>query len=145
VTTIAYRSGIIAADSGLVGGGLRDCFTDKIVKRADGSVAGACGAAWWMSAFLNCFLADGPLCDLPASDKSTGIVISPRSTFTIFETDGGNVRSFPIRAKYYAIGSGCRLALGAMFAGAHPVDAVRAAIAHDDSTHGRVVSLKVGK
>ncbi len=46
MTTIAYRNGVIAADTGLVGNGLRDCFADKIVKRADGNVAGASGTAW---------------------------------------------------------------------------------------------------
>jgi ATP-dependent HslUV protease subunit HslV len=145
VTTIAYRNGIIAADTGLVGNGLRDCFADKIVKRTDGSVAGASGTAWWMAAFLEWFRqADKPLSDLPVCETSTGIIVS-RRTITVVESDAGKVRSFPIRAKYYAIGSGCRLALGAMFAGAHPIDAVRAAMAFDDSTHGRVVSLKVGK
>lgn len=145
MTTVAYRNGVIAADSGLVGGGTCDCHADKIAKRADGSVAGAAGEAWWMAAFLTWFRADKPVAELPAGgSNSSGFVVTGRN-ITLFENNEGNVRSFPIRAKYYAIGSGCRLALGAMFAGAHPVDAVRAAMAHDDSTYGRIHSLRVGK
>lgn len=144
MTTIAYRNGIIAADTGLVGGGLKDCQMNKIAKRADGAVAGACGAAWWIQAFLTWFQKGG---DMPHSKSSSyGIVVrSPRSLIQIFESDEGTTRRLKVRAPYYAIGSGCRIAIGAMFAGATPTDAVRAAMAHDDSTYGRVTSLRMGK
>ena len=145
MTTIAYRNGIIAADTGLCGNGSLDCFADKIAKRDDGSVAGAAGSAWWITAFLDCFRSDQPINQLPAPENATGIIISRKRTITLYESAEGKIRTLPIRAKYYAFGSGFRFALGAMFAGAHPVDAVRAAIEHDDSTFGRIQSLEVGK
>lgn len=54
----------------------------------------------------------------------------------IYEFEGGAVTR--VQEKYHAIGSGSDLALGAMFVGATPVDALRAARYHNDSTSGRI-------
>lgn len=142
MTTIAYRDGIIAADTGLTSGTIRDCHMDKIVKREDGAVAGAAGEAWWIAAFLEWFHKGGelPVC----KGSSQGLVVDKRRRLTIYESSDGTNRSFPIRAKYYAVGSGSSVALGALFSGANPVQAVKAALLHDDATHGRILELKVG-
>lgn len=146
MTTVAYRNGVIAADTGLTGGSLQDCEIDKIVKREDGAVAGAAGAAgeaWWIVAFLEWFKTSKG--DAPVSkDFNTGLIVDRRRKITLVESGDGVARPYQIRAKYYAIGSGRQIATGALFVGAHPIDAVKAAMAHDDGTYGKIETYKVG-
>lgn len=144
MTTIAYRNGIIAADTGITCGSTRDCFAEKIAKRKDGAVAGACGELWWISAFLKWFKDGGDQVQSPGVNGNTGFIATKRRVLTVFEAENNNTYTYEVTAPYYAIGSGRMVALGAMHAGAHPVDAVKAAIAHNDGTYGRVMSLKVG-
>lgn len=136
MTTIAYRSGAIAADTGLSAGPLLDSHIEKIAKHKDGSVAGASGEGWWITAFLEWFKNGGDLPVMPGKDYSFGIVISKRRHVTLYESGEGFNRFYQVKAPYHAI--------GAMFVGAHPVDAVKAAITHNDSTFGRVQQFKVG-
>lgn len=145
MTTVAYRNGVIAADTGLTAGNLRDSHIIKIAKNKAGHVAGACGDAWWIAAFLKWFKSGGDLPTTPGTNFNTAIAIRSLRGITFYESGEGRTRFYAIKAAYHAIGSGRHLATGAMFAGAHPVDAVRAALAHDEGTHGRVVSLRLGK
>lgn len=146
MTTVAYRSGVIAADTGLTAGTLRDSHIDKIAKRKDGAIAGGAGEAWWIVAFLEWFKNGG---DMPhiaeGGHASSALVISKRRKVTIYESEKGVTRAFEIQAPFHAIGSGRQVAMGAMFNGAHPVDAVKAAIALDDGTYGRVKQFSVGR
>lgn len=145
MTTIAYRAGVIAADTGLSGGGAHDCHLTKIAKNKDGSVAGAAGNAWWISAFLKWFKDGGEFPAMPEDDCTSAIVIGGRKNIiTLYESEKGQAKPYPVRAPYYAIGSGKNFALGAMFVDAHPIDAIKAAMKHDDSTYGKVQALKVG-
>jgi hypothetical protein len=145
MTTIAYRSGIIAADTGLTDNGLRDAQIEKIAKREDGAVAGAAGAAWWIVAFLEWFKNGGEQPHIPPETAfSCAMVITSRRKVTLYESHKGHTRDYVVKAPYHAIGSGREVALGAMFVGAHPKDAIKASMLHNDGTYGRVMSLKVG-
>lgn len=147
MTTIAYKGGIIAADTGLTAGGMRDAHMSKIAKNKAGELVGGAGDAWWIVDFLEWFKA-GATGHAPAimdDSSSQAISISRRGKITCYESGNGRTRAFIIRARYHSLGSGRRIATGAMFVGAHPADAVRAAIAHDDGTHGRVETLRLGK
>lgn len=145
MTTIAYRNGIIAADTGLTDNGLRDAQIEKIAKREDGSVAGAAGAAWWIVAFLEWFKNGGEQPHMPVeSSFSVALVVDKRRRVTMYESTKGMTRVYLVKAPYHSIGSGREVALGAMFTGAHPKDAIKAAMLHNDGTYGRVMSLKVG-
>lgn len=145
MTTIAYRNGVIAADTGLTCGSLRDSHVEKVAKHEDGSIAGACGEAWWIEAFLTWFKKGGEVPVIPDGGHfSSALVINKRRKVTIYESEKGKTRSYEIKAPYHAIGSGRELALGAMFAGAPPTSAVKAAMAHHDGTYGKVQSYKIG-
>lgn len=143
--TIAYRNGIIAADTGLTaGGGLRDGQIEKITKNKEGAVVGCSGEAWWITAFLKWFTDGGAQPHIPTEGCSLALMISKKRKVTLFESEKGVTCSYEIKVPYTAIGSGRHVALGAMFAGANVISAVRAAMAHNESTYGRVQSLKVG-
>lgn len=144
MTTIAYRNGIIAADTGLTRGSLRNSFVSKIAKNKDGALAGACGSAWWIAAFLKWFMDGGEMLHNPDEGCDTAIIIDRRRRMTLYESEKSKTWSYEVRGPYHALGSGCMVAFGALHSGAHPVDAVKAAIAHDESTYGRVESLKLG-
>lgn len=144
MTTIAYRKGVLAADTGLTSGGGRNGRVFKIARRSDGKLAGACGTAVYMAAFLKWFVAYG---DEPPEAKSDqhsidkGVVISRDGVVTVYEPGG----SFTIDdLEYFAMGSGRPEALGAMFAGADAETAVFAAMAHDEGTYGDVTSVSFG-
>lgn len=147
MTTIAYRNGVIAADSGVTTGGSQVATMLKIAKNSRGDVAGACGHAWWCQAFLSWFKdsTDTPPPVSRDDQMSAAMIVTSRRKLRIFESIKGTIDQFDIAAPYYALGSGRCEALGAMFAGATATDAVRAAVALDESTFGRVHALKVGK
>ena len=139
MTTIAYRAGILAADTGVCVGGSRAGYTVKIVRRPDGALAAAAGFAAYCYAFRNWFLSGG---DPPEAKTDTGVmdrgtVFYADGRIEIFEPGG----RFFMTAPYYAMGSGRPEALGAMHYGAGAINAVKAAIAHDNDTFGEISAL----
>ena len=142
MTTIAFRDGVVAADTGMTRAyGGRSGTTIKIVRNAAGDIAAAAGDAGYAAVFLRWFMAGeaGPP-SLPDKEGGVGTIYraGKPTTLTTFEPSGG----FDIEAAYFAIGSGCCEALGAMFAGADAPTAVRAAIAHNNGTYGEVTVLR---
>jgi hypothetical protein len=143
VTTIAYRDGVLAADTGMTIGGSQFAHMTKIARNKRGDLAGGCGMAPWCCAFLKWFMngekgAPPPIEKDGGNDKSKGFIARARGGLVVHESDG----TFAPIAPYYAIGSGRGEAIGAMFAGASAELAVRAAIAHDESTFGDVTVLR---
>lgn len=141
MTTIAYRSGVLAADTGTTVGGTRIGDTSKIGRAVDGSLYGAAGRSTYASAFrewahdMRCgtppeAIVDGNYCD-------RGLIVYPDGRIEIYEQGG----KFTVAAPYYAMGSGRCEALGAMHAGGDAEAAIRAAMAHDESTYGHIESV----
>lgn len=142
MTTIVYRDGVLAADTGMCIGGVRVGFICKIARSKAGDLAGAAGAATYNAAFLKWFVA-GEQGDPPEAKRcddslDRGAIFRSDGTIQIFEPDG----SFGMRAPYYALGCGRNEAMGAMFMGADAVQAVKAAMASDIGTFGDVDSLR---
>lgn len=142
MTIIAYRDGVLAADTAIVAGDtmLPDCIV-KIVKDR-GSLAGAAGSATYNHAFLAWFLGH-ELGEPPTPVKDDGlfdigIIVRPDGTIERHEPGG----KFVITPVYYAVGSGEDVALGAFFAGADAEQACAAAIAHDTSCGGKITVLR---
>lgn len=143
MTTIAYKDGVLAADTrSSIGDSLLGDLV-KIVRRPDGHLAGAAGSAAYLSAFHRWFLA-GENGDPPHAgeakdwlDRGIIIIFRPNGDVEVFEPEGSHLTHAP----YFAIGSGRPEALGAMFAGGDAVTAVRAAIEHDAHTAGDIVVL----
>lgn len=141
MTTIAYRDGVIAADSQVTSGNVFDCTSEKIAQNERGDIAGAAGCFVFIQAFLAWFKG-GEKGDLPkCPDEAEAFIVRNAAPERVecFDDRGHCVVSAP----YYAVGSGKRVALGAMAFGADALQAVNCAIKHDIYTGGTVDTLKL--
>jgi 20S proteasome alpha/beta subunit len=144
MTTIAYKDGVLAADTAMCLGGVMTGSVVKIARRADGDMCGSAGDAAYNAAFTEWFLRGEE--DAPPTAKQEegtfdrGVIFRRTGKIDVFEPRG----KFTVKASYFAIGSGKESALGAMFAGADAEMAVRAAILFDPHTDGEITVLKCG-
>lgn len=135
MTTIAYRDGVLAADTALSRGDSLHGRVVKVGKSPSGLLGGACGDATFTHAFVGWLEAEQGERPKPQDrDGGTAVLIHQDGRIECIEHGG----SFVVEAAYWAIGSGRPEALGAMFAGAGAEVAVRAAMAHDAHTGGDV-------
>jgi len=139
MTTIAYRDGVIAADSQCDSGDFRDCTAIKVARNDRGDLCGAAGDLPTAQRVLAWFEA-GEKGDEPRYRKEEangeGFIVRRDGSIEIMD-DGGH---YTIKASYYATGSGRKFALGAMAAGATAEQAVEAAMKHDIYTGGEIVT-----
>lgn len=143
MTVIAYRDGVLAADTRACMGEQTVGTVTKIARNDKGDLAGAAGAASYNHAFLRWF-AGGEQGDAPLAKEVTnasydrGVIFRRAGPIEVHEPSGKH----EMRANYYALGSGRPEALGAMYAGATAEGAVRAAIAHDITCGGDITTLR---
>lgn len=140
MTTIAYRDGLLVADTLVSRNGAVSGYVQKI-HRAGGLRFGFCGTlsldqrfADWLRGGLQ-----GTAPSLRCGD-SEGCVAVFMPDGSIVEWNG-DCPPDVIRAPYAAYGSGAPFALGAMAAGATAEEAVRAAAAVDHNTGGAITVL----
>lgn len=141
MTTVAWRGGVMAADTMMTFGSTLIDGRIKIARRDDGALIGAAGLCGRSEAF-RAWALGGEVGNAPDMKDSTGIIVEPDGAVRVF--DGEENGSYTIRPPYFAIGSGTDHALGAMFAGASAETAVRAAILHDKSSGGAVTVIRAG-
>lgn len=152
MTTIAYRDGVMAADtmgswSGDVNYGVpKLAKTERFLMGFSGAYTFAHPMYEWIlgkkDTPLQEFYKEPPEFD-PGDSGITVLLASVdgKTPLWYFAADGNGA---PLWGKTFeSIGSGARFALGAMQCGASPEDAVRAAIALDDGTGGGVITLNV--
>lgn len=138
MTTLAYRAGILAADSLVTCNGLRDGHVTKIVRIGKVLVGGSGSSAVclrfreWVAAGLK---GDSPFQD---GDSGNGLVVSEAGV--VCWSGNGPVK---INMPFYSLGSGYQVALGAMDQGASAEEAVRAAIRWDIGSGGEVTVLRL--
>lgn len=142
MTTIAYRSGLLAADTLIAYNTITNGTRDKLAKFGRYTV-GLAGLAWlrvplekWCKA--GCPSDAVPQVLLDNEEKFAALIID-NETGQVHEFDNGYL--IPIHADYTAIGSGALLALGAMAHGADAEEAIMAAAQHDKNTGGPVTCL----
>lgn len=140
MTTIAYRAGVLAADTLLTcGQSHRDGFALKVFKFGD------LLAAWGGNAVLGQrfmdWLKGGAMGEPPdlSSDKDVEIMIIMPDDLIITATKWGWDRS---RSPYRAMGMGKDYASGAMAFGASAEEAVRAALVHECFSGGPITVLR---
>ena len=140
MTTIAYRDGVLAADTLMTRGDSKLVGITKIAKGADGRMGGAAGSAGFCATWRAWLRGEASRPEPKSENDSTdcGLVIWPDGRVELHEQSG----SFEVASAYIAIGSGRPEALGAMHAGGDAEAAVRAAIAHDCHTGGDVTVLR---
>lgn len=140
MTTIAYRDGVMAADSQATADWVV-YRVSKLVRLPCGGVAGGCGSATECTEALR-WLVRGEKGRRPKLKYSTIIVAYGDGRVLIHE--GKNWEYLPVMGPA-AIGSGVQAAMAAMLSfGASPERAVEAAAAVDSGTSGPVSSLTVG-
>lgn len=141
MTTIAYRHGIIAADTGMTVGGSRLGSARKIVCGPRGDLAGGAGSAAYSEGFCK-WVAGGETGEPPKPNSDDhgmdrGVIFRVNGAIEVHEPEG----AFTCQAPYYAFGSWRPEALGAMYMGATAEQAIRAAMAHGAHTFGDVETL----
>lgn len=142
MTTIAYKDGVLAADTGVSSDGARVGYITKIARRSDQYLAGASGDATYAWGFLQWFLngCDGDPPKGTETERSfdRGVIFSANGAIQIYEPQG----THEMRCDFYAMGSGSPEARGAMWAGASAEESIRAAIALDSYTFGDITVLR---
>jgi ATP-dependent protease HslVU (ClpYQ) peptidase subunit len=144
MTTIAYRDGIMAADSRAYAGFNANLGTKRKIRRcADGRLIGcSTNQVGLGEAILDWYEAgaDAASCPKSAELKFVLLVVSPDGT-AFYANDDFNLAG-PIEADFFAIGSGEGEAHGAMHAGASAAEAVEIACRCDVWSGLPVVTIR---
>lgn len=141
VTTIVYRDGILASDSGVFDRGVLVARTpDKIWRNPDGSLAGFTGCFGDLAKFRE-WMQGGCEGDAPdMQDDCEGLQIMPDGTVYWY---GDKARKIRQDGPFFPIGAGFRIAIGALHMGATAEQAVQICCDLDDSTAGPVYTLEL--
>lgn len=137
MTTIAYRDGILASDSLVTAGTLRCGGMRKIARNAAGWMGGSAGPME-TNVRLLAWIDAGAHGDPPEMKEADAIIVSPEGVVH-FWTGAGPLT--PVLGDFFAVGSGERVAVGAMAAGADAIKAVRIAIEFDTASGGDIAFL----
>jgi hypothetical protein len=137
MTTLAYRHGVLAADSLTTSNGYRDGQAIKIRKLGP-LLVGGCGTSAICEQFVD-WVKNGMKGDSPWTGKDAGnsMVVLPDDTILVWGHNG----PWRSRSDFYAMGSGELLALGAMAHGANAAEAVEAAMRFDVHSGGPVRTI----
>lgn len=144
MTIVAYRNGILAADSAIYAGSVYAGIMLKLARSPYGTIAGAAGRTGICVRFRK-WIEGGLSGDFdPKSDESDfgAILAEPDAPVMRMQNDGVMVQ---IDGPFHAEGTGEGLALGAMAAGASAEEAVRIAIEYDAYCGGPISILRLGE
>lgn len=148
MSTIAYRNGVMAADSNAYGGRYvaSPGFKKKVHRitsgRFTGGLAGISSSCVGVDATLLAWIMAG------AEPLNAGEPVPSDFHVMLIDSDGqmwiandNMALSGPIESKFYAIGGGSDFAIGAMEMGAGPERAVEVAMVHDHHSGGPVYAM----
>lgn len=139
MTTIAARSGVMAADSQCTGEYIgRMC---KIHRLPDGTLVGGAGNAAAIYAAV-VWLQGGRQGEAPDIEESCLLFLKPDHTIWLASE---RWPEFPLADDYAAIGSGSAAAQAAMYLGRSAASAVKVACVLDESTSEPIHTLKLAK
>ena len=133
MSIVAYKNGILAADSRAYGGDYQTSpgTKAKIHRLADGSRVGVTSAIIGMPERYVAWLNAGADPEKFGDPKPDCTVLLVKPNGDIFLADSGLYFSGPIKCEAHAIGSGAPIAVGAMAAGASAEEAVAIACRFD--------------
>lgn len=161
MTTITYRDGVLAADSGVFNESrnLHEGAMQKVFQLMGGLLYAGAGDAddRAVRALLDNVRSPDQLPGakelLATSCDINAVVVFPDGQVFTISCDASDADDeddttwdaeiIPLRAPYLALGSGCQIAMGAMWAGKSAVQAVEAACEHNVWTRGPVQSLRL--
>lgn len=146
MTTIAYKGGVLAADTQITVGLSYSYHIDKLVRvRSRYAWVGMCGDVPLFTPFLEWFEDDDAEVDSPCdgdSDDFCAIVLYDDGSVECY--DGGDLTAHDPK-KPVAIGSGAAAALAAMYGGASAERSVALASMVDLGTGSEVVAVTPGQ
>lgn len=140
MTTVAYRDGIMAADSLIWMDDTATHSGRKLRRLRDGSLVGFAGSVAESVLVMDWLDGGGDQQAAPRIRDAEFLLVKPSGAVFKIERELVLLRA---EGRYHAIGAGQRFALGAMFAGADAATAVRAAIKHGSGNGGRVRKLRL--
>ena len=141
MTTVAYRDGVMAADTGITNsGGVRYASVSKMHRCPDGVLMAGAGDYGSVLDLFSWYDRGCPSDDVPefGDDEDMvvcALVIYPDGRVAYIERD---LRECPLEGEFFAIGSGVEGALAAMAAGATAEEAVEIMCGLDIYTNGPV-------
>jgi ATP-dependent protease HslVU (ClpYQ) peptidase subunit len=142
VTTVVYRSGVLAGDTRVTS---EDTVMPgrerKVFRLPDGSLFAAADDAEGGELLLRAMRKGMPPPRLVGDLKVQALLVKPNRKLFIFEGSVWVSHS----AEYYALGTGRPYALGALYRGATAVEAVRAGIEFDAHSGGRIQVVKLAR
>lgn len=144
MTTIAYRDGVLAADSRAYSGDKVPIgFKKKIHRLVDGARFGVSTTSVGGDQLIRRWIEGG--CKEVANDSlkpESFTAILVKADGSVFYANNNLEWSGPLSAEFIAIGSGEQFALGAMAMGATAEEAVEAAIRLDPWSDGEITVLR---
>lgn len=150
MTTIAFRDGIMAADTGMVSGNISTRANKLRQATIDGErvLAGLSGILPDADEFWRWYILGADRDNLPEFRQYRGADDAPDFQVLVVSELGMTVwrewfQPIPIIEPFFAIGSGSHFAMGAMDMGATAVQAVQIAMNRDSGTFGSVQTLEL--
>ncbi len=150
MTTLAYRAGVMAADSKTSAGETNYSRATKIHKLPDGSLIGFCGRSTACERMLDIMkqasVSGGLNHDLFHDCRgASGLYVNVEDG-KVYYLEGGKHSGYTeLEGEFFAEGSGFIVALAAMKAGASAKKAVEIACDLDNNSGGPVTTLTLGK
>lgn len=141
MTIIAYRDGVISADSQITSySGVITSQFYKLSTNSDGWLGGGAGDIYDISAFRG-WVNKGCKKTFKGAERDNfeAILVDPDGFVHVIDKRGILAKD---KADYYASGSGAQVALGAMAHGASAIEAVHIAIKLITTCGGEVCSLR---
>lgn len=138
MTTVVTNGKVMVADCQLTDAGVSFIYQDKI-RKVNGHLIGGAGDPDDIALFMSWF--ENPTGKPPKlSNRFEAVVVNPAGNIYYYTR-----RLVPqqIHDKFYAIGSGFHLAIGAMEYGASPMDALKIACKRDIHTGVGIVEIKL--
>lgn len=143
MTTIAYRNGVLAADSQASDSQVwRTRKIERLDTEAGELLVGWCGEVFAAQVFIEWLKDNKNRKPDIGNEDFEAIVIAKTGRVTIWNQ---SMVPWKPRASYYALGSGAGPALGAMWAGKGAIAAVQAACKHDPYSSAPIHSLKLAR
>jgi ATP-dependent protease HslVU (ClpYQ) peptidase subunit len=142
MTCIAYRKGVLAADTQITCGDGRKIRASKIQALPDGSYFACAGDSKAIVRISRWIHRGMPTKGRPRCSEDTFDVIMVRQDGTLL-TANDALDFEALSEPFYAIGSGGAYAMGAMARGATAIQAVKIAARFDTNTSGPVDSVVI--
>lgn len=144
MSVVAYKAGVLAADSKAYGGAYQSSpgTKRKVHRLADGSRVGITTSVLGQAERFVEWMNKGADRTAWGEGKPDIRALWVKANGEVYLADDGLDFSGPIDCESYAIGSGAPYAIGAMAHGATAAEAVRIACLHDPHCGGHVIVLE---